>query len=98
MLWQAALRNTVTIESVNGAPALIDILPLLISLLAVNLDLLGKIIGLVESYLLLGAPLVLQVIVRSPCYFLCALTSFAEFRRTAAPSHFVRYHWLSNIN
>lgn len=50
-----------TIESVNGAPGLIDVMPVLISLLAVNLDLLGKIIGLVESYFLLGAPLVLQV-------------------------------------
>lgn len=42
--------------------------PVLMSLLAVNLDLLGKIISLVESYLLLGAPLVLQVKVRSTPY------------------------------
>lgn len=62
LLWQAALRNTVTIEGVSGSPALIDLFPLLLSLLAVNLDLLGKIIGLVESYFLLGAELLLRVI------------------------------------
>lgn len=61
LLWQAALRNTITIDSVNGAPGLIEMFPLLVSLLEVNLDLLGKIIGLLESYFLLGAPLILQV-------------------------------------
>ena len=48
-------------ESVNGAPALVDLFPLLLELLGVNLDLLGKIIGIVESYFLLGASLILQV-------------------------------------
>jgi hypothetical protein len=61
LLWQTAVRNTVTIESVNGAPALIDLFPLLMSLLTVNLDLLGKIIGIMESYFLLGAQVILQV-------------------------------------
>jgi hypothetical protein len=65
LLWQAAVRNTVTIESVNGAPALIDLFPLLMSLLSINLDLLGKIIGIVESYFLLGAQLILQVRLKS---------------------------------
>ncbi|KIM90936.1 hypothetical protein PILCRDRAFT_1173 [Piloderma croceum F 1598] len=60
LLWQTAVRNTVTVESVNGAPALIDLFPLLMSLLRVNLDLLGKIIGIMESYFLLGAQLILQ--------------------------------------
>jgi hypothetical protein len=47
---------------VNGAPALIDLFPLLLSLLSVNLDLLGKIIGIAESYLLLGSPVLLQAL------------------------------------
>lgn len=66
-LWQSALRNTVTIEGVNGLPGLVELFPPLLQLFTVNLDLLGRIIGLIESYLILGAPLILQVF-QSPSY------------------------------
>lgn len=58
-LWLAALRNA---PSLQGAPStsLLQLFPLAISLLAGNLDLLGKIIFIVESYLLVDAPLILQ--------------------------------------
>lgn len=61
-LWITALRNTVMIQSVNGAPALIDLFPEVISLLATNLDLLGKIVTVVESYFFLDGPAILQVL------------------------------------
>lgn len=60
-LWQCALRNSVTVESVGGAPGLIDIFPLAVGLLAENLDLLGKIIGIHESYYILDGSQILQV-------------------------------------
>ncbi|KAM6495766.1 Armadillo-type fold [Amanita muscaria] len=59
-LWLAALRNTVTISTVNGAPALVDLFPQALELLATNLDLLGKITNIVESYVILDAPTILQ--------------------------------------
>ncbi|ETW83875.1 hypothetical protein HETIRDRAFT_443980 [Heterobasidion irregulare TC 32-1] len=59
-LWSTALRNTNTIEGINGGPGLIDLVPLAISLLAGNLDLLGKITTILESYYLLGAGQVVQ--------------------------------------
>ncbi|TFK43406.1 armadillo-type protein [Crucibulum laeve] len=59
-LWLTALRNTMTITSVNGAPALYDLFPQALSLLATNLDLLGKINSIVESYLFLDALGILQ--------------------------------------
>ncbi|KAH9846976.1 ARM repeat-containing protein [Lenzites betulinus] len=60
-LWQAALRNTTTIDGVNGAPGLIDLLPLIIQQLSSNLDVLGTIVHIVESYILLDAPRILQM-------------------------------------
>lgn len=59
-LWVAALRHTAILQNPNG-PALIDLFPLAISLLALNLDLLGKAINILDAYLLLDAVLVLQV-------------------------------------
>lgn len=59
-LWLSALRNTLTISTVNGAPALKDIFPRAITLLASNLDLLGKITSIIESYFLLDAPDILK--------------------------------------
>ncbi|THH15375.1 hypothetical protein EW146_g5093 [Bondarzewia mesenterica] len=59
-LWLTALRNTTTIEGVSGNPGLIDLVPLAISLLASNLDLLGKITNIFESCYLLDAGAVLQ--------------------------------------
>lgn len=60
-LWLTALRNTLTLTSVNGAPALFDLFPQALELLSTNLDLLGKITSIIESYFLLDAPAILQV-------------------------------------
>ncbi|KAJ6486383.1 armadillo-type protein [Mycena vitilis] len=58
-LWLAALRNTTSLQSPNG-PALIDVFPHAISLLASNLDLLGKAISILDSYIILDGVLILQ--------------------------------------
>ncbi|KAI0719492.1 ARM repeat-containing protein [Cerioporus squamosus] len=60
-LWQSALRNTDTVLGMNGAPGLIDLYPLLIDQLANNLDLLGSIVHIHQSYFLLDAPRILQL-------------------------------------
>jgi hypothetical protein len=60
-LWLASLRNATSVHSSKG-PALIDIFPLAISLLAMNLDLLGKAILIIDGYLLLDGSLILQVL------------------------------------
>ncbi|KAI0938258.1 hypothetical protein AcV5_001092 [Taiwanofungus camphoratus] len=60
ILWQAALRNFVTLKIVDSRPELFDLFPLAISLLSENLDLLGRIVGIIESYFLLNAVQVLQ--------------------------------------
>jgi hypothetical protein len=74
ILWQSALRNALTIESVGGAPGLFDIFPLAVGLLAENLDLLGKIVGIHESYYLLQGSLILQV--RRQLLLIAAFTFF----------------------
>ncbi|KAI0776057.1 ARM repeat-containing protein [Trametes elegans] len=61
LLWQSALRNTTTIDGANGAPGLIDLVPLIIQQLSSNLDVLGTIVHIVESYILLDAPRILQL-------------------------------------
>lgn len=60
-LWLSALRNTVTMASVNGASALQDIFPEALALLSTNLDLLGSITRIIESYFLLDASHILRV-------------------------------------
>ncbi|CAL1700530.1 unnamed protein product [Somion occarium] len=60
-LWQTALRQTNTIDAVSGQPGLIELLPLAIDLLSNNLDLLGKIVAILESYFLLDATRILQL-------------------------------------
>ncbi|KAL1944202.1 hypothetical protein VTO73DRAFT_3387 [Trametes versicolor] len=60
-LWQAALRSTTTIEGMNGAPGLIDLVPLIVQQLSSNLDVLGTIVHIVESYILLDGPRILQM-------------------------------------
>jgi hypothetical protein len=60
-LWLAALQNTLTLSSINGGPALLDLFPHALSLLSTNLDLLGKITNIMESYFLLDAVTLLQV-------------------------------------
>jgi hypothetical protein len=62
VLWRTTLRNATTIESINGAPCLLELFSLAVGLLSENLDLLGKIISIHESYLLLDAPRLLQVL------------------------------------
>lgn len=59
-LWLAALRNTTSLQSSNG-PALIDLFPQAVILLAGNLDLLGKAINIIDAYFLLDGVLILQV-------------------------------------
>jgi hypothetical protein len=59
-LWLAALRNTTSLQNPNGL-ALIDLFPLAMSLLAMNLDLLGKAINIIDGYFLLDGVLILQV-------------------------------------
>lgn len=59
-LWVAALRNTVTIESVQGAPALFELFPTAVAMLD-NLDVLGKVTSILQSYFLLNASAILQV-------------------------------------
>ncbi|KAI0677486.1 ARM repeat-containing protein [Trametes maxima] len=60
-LWQSALRNTTTLEGQNGAPGLIELVPDLIRQLSSNLDVLGTIVNITESYFLLDAPRILQL-------------------------------------
>ncbi|KAG6880368.1 hypothetical protein C0992_007779 [Termitomyces sp. T32_za158] len=60
-LWLTALRNTLTLSSVNGSPALFDLFPIAMNLLSTNFDLLGKTVSIIESYFLLDAPGILQV-------------------------------------
>ncbi|KAF9247341.1 ARM repeat-containing protein [Melanogaster broomeanus] len=58
-LWLAALRNSTTLQS-TSVPNLLQLFPVAISALAGNLDLLGKVICIVESYLFVDASVVLQ--------------------------------------
>ncbi|EPT02714.1 hypothetical protein FOMPIDRAFT_1159700 [Fomitopsis schrenkii] len=60
VLWLAALRNTVALDGVNGAPGYIELFPLVISLLSENLDLLGSISEVVESYILVDVTRILS--------------------------------------
>ncbi|KDR83604.1 hypothetical protein GALMADRAFT_219426 [Galerina marginata CBS 339.88] len=59
-LWIGSLRNTVIIASVDGSPCLRDLFPEAVSLLATNLDLLGSITRIIESYFLLDAIFMLK--------------------------------------
>lgn len=59
-LWLAALRNSTTLQTIPSSN-LHQLLPVAMALLASNLDLLGKITFIVESYLFVDASFVLQV-------------------------------------
>lgn len=59
-LWLAALRNSTTLQSTSTSN-LLQLFPLAMAFLASNLDLLGKITFIVESYFFVDALLVLQV-------------------------------------
>ncbi|KAJ7638980.1 armadillo-type protein [Roridomyces roridus] len=55
-LWLAALRNAPSMQSTQ----LVDLFPLAVSTLAINLDLLGKVMSIIESYFFLDGALILQ--------------------------------------
>ncbi|KAM5532278.1 hypothetical protein V8D89_014036 [Ganoderma adspersum] len=57
-LWLSALRNTNTID---GTPGLVELVPLIIQQLSGNLEMLGTIVHIIESYFLLDASRILQV-------------------------------------
>ncbi|KZT19271.1 ARM repeat-containing protein [Neolentinus lepideus HHB14362 ss-1] len=61
LLWQAALRNVVSLDSIDGTRSLVELLPLAIRLQSDDMDVVGDVIGIVESYLILDAPRVLQM-------------------------------------
>ncbi|KAI0693596.1 ARM repeat-containing protein [Cytidiella melzeri] len=60
IMWQAALSNTNALDDASSGVTLFELVPLGISLLADNFDLLGKIVGVIDSYILLDAPRMLQ--------------------------------------
>ena len=60
VLWLSALRNTSTIMGVNGAPGLIELVPLAIEQLSNNFELMGTVVAINEAYFLLDAPSILQ--------------------------------------
>ncbi|KAF9495444.1 ARM repeat-containing protein [Pleurotus eryngii] len=59
VLWLAALRNTTSIHGMNGAPGLLDLFPIAMSMLASNFDLLGSVVEIATSYLFLDARTIL---------------------------------------
>jgi hypothetical protein len=75
-LWEAALKHTTTIESVNGAPALIELFPLAVFSLNNCFDMLGKVTTIVESYFLLAGVGILQVSI---------LLSIRDMQATVSP-------------
>ena len=60
-LWKVSLRNAATLESVNGAPSLLQLFPIAIAFLSGNFDLLGSITTIIKSYLVIDAAGVMQV-------------------------------------
>lgn len=60
-LWESALRNTASVASVNGNGCLRDLFPIALELLATNLDLLGTVTSIIESYFILDADYILRV-------------------------------------
>lgn len=60
-LWAAVLRNATSLSSPISAPSLYDVLPIVLSLLSENLDILGPILNVLRSYFVIGAEQILQV-------------------------------------
>ena len=60
-MWQVALRNASTLQQVEGSLSFLTLFPLAIDLLTQNLDLLGDIRLIIESYLLLDANVIVKV-------------------------------------
>ncbi|KAK7470477.1 hypothetical protein VKT23_001903 [Stygiomarasmius scandens] len=60
ILWKEAMRNTLSVQSVSGSPALENLLPLAVEQLGQNLDLLGSLLDIMESYFLLDGARILE--------------------------------------
>ncbi|KAG0701790.1 hypothetical protein DFH29DRAFT_999976 [Suillus ampliporus] len=78
-LWLAAVRNSSSL-SCAGGPSLIDLVPLAVSLLSNNLDLLGPIASIVKSFLFVNAPAILQssAMLLTECVYLLARIALAD--------------------
>jgi hypothetical protein len=74
-LWLIVLRNSLR-STDPTAPDLFELLPAAVTLLATNLDLLGQICQIMESYILLDCPRVLQVDPICFCLMIDARTEF----------------------
>ncbi|KAF5321876.1 hypothetical protein D9619_000809 [Psilocybe cf. subviscida] len=59
-LWESALRNTASVASINGNACLRDLFPTALELVATNLDLLGTVTSIIESYFILDAEYILR--------------------------------------
>ncbi|KAH6915318.1 ran binding protein 11 [Coprinopsis sp. MPI-PUGE-AT-0042] len=60
-LWLAVVRNATSLRSPTGGPSLQDVFPRALELLATNLDLLGKLTEIIDGYLILDSPSLLQL-------------------------------------
>lgn len=60
-LWESALRNTASVASTNRNACLRDLFPTALGLVATNLDLLGTVTSIIQSYLILDAEYILRV-------------------------------------
>ena len=64
-MWGVALQNAVTLESTgSGVPGYIEMFSHVILLVSDNMDVLGTMLTIVESYLVLDAKRVLSVSMR----------------------------------
>ncbi|KAG8903449.1 hypothetical protein FRB99_003271 [Tulasnella sp. 403] len=61
ILWEAAIRNCSSLQAPAGQASLMDLLPNLVNELSDDLDLLGTVNKLLESYYLIDCPAVLQL-------------------------------------
>ncbi|TFK55905.1 ARM repeat-containing protein [Heliocybe sulcata] len=61
LMWQAAMRNAVSLDSIDGSRSLLELFPLAVRLQAEDLESVSKVCGIVESYVILDAPRVLQM-------------------------------------
>ncbi|KAF9268117.1 ARM repeat-containing protein [Marasmius fiardii PR-910] len=59
ILWKEAMRNT--LSATEGRPSLFELLPTCLSHLESNLDLLGSLLNIAESYFLLEGPRILEL-------------------------------------
>ena len=62
ILWKEAMRNSLSATAADGGRPLIDLFPVCLNQLESNLDLLGSLLNVVDSYFLLEGPRILEVI------------------------------------